>query len=257
LPTAQPARLLLFCCVALLLPAALAAQAAPQEDQPYARVNSFGFLVAYSNDSSHMILGNVEQRKILNIGASYSRRLFLNHVVNWQYDGEILPVALDSDPVQTITETITYNTNPPNTVSGTTSNPLANTRCTPVSETFTGTEGTVTFMGTVVVTCTRRWVYGGGMSPIGFRWSFLPQRKVQPFLGGHGGFMESTQQIPINYAGTFNFTFDFDAGFEWYRTHSRSLRFEYRYHHISDHNLTTYNPGIDNSLFQVSYVFGH
>lgn len=234
-----------------LVPLSLAAQAATPVEQPYARVNSFGFLVAYSNNSSHMILGDAEQRKILNIGASYSRRLLMNHVVNWQYDGEILPIALESDPIDVDAVTMTSG-NPPVTVMFTTSGPTYYA-CQPSSGTITGSGGTLSY----VDTCTRRWTYGGGASPIGFQWNFLPRRKFQPLLESHGGFMESTQEIPINYAGTFNFTFDFGAGFEWYRTHSRSLRVEYRYHHISDKYTTIENPGIDNGLFQVSYVFGH
>ena len=246
--------MLLFLCLAVLLAASTIA-AAQKEAQPqtpyYARANSFGFLAAYSNDSSHILLGIADQRKILNIGASYSRRLVLNHVVNWQYDGEILPVALDSDPVETTTITMTNPTDPSQPIiitgSGTTQS-----ACHSSSGTFGGSGGTISY----VSTCSRRWVYGGGLSPAGFRWNFFPLRKVQPFLGGHGGFMVSTQEIPINYANNFNFTFDFDAGFEWYRTHSHSWRAEYRYHHISNKNTAIANPGIDSGLFQVSYVFG-
>jgi hypothetical protein len=60
---------------------------AQKDTAPYARRNSYGVLMAYSNDSSHILLGDAEQRKLLNIGVSYSRRLLLTHVVDWQYDG--------------------------------------------------------------------------------------------------------------------------------------------------------------------------
>jgi opacity protein-like surface antigen len=68
--------------------------------------------------------------------------------------------------------------------------------------------------------------------------------------------MYSTQPIPIIQAGSFNFTFDLGAGFEIYRTLHRSIRVEYRYHHISNHNTAQENPGIDSGLFQASYAFG-
>jgi hypothetical protein len=254
------ARSLLFrCLAAVLLVSSTAAAQSLQERQGltspappfYGRTNSFGFLLAYSNDSSPMLLGVADQRKILNIGASYSRRLILGHTVDWQYDGEVLPIALNSDPVETTTITTPNPSNPSQTITITSSAPIQYV-CKPSSGTITGSGGTITF----ATTCSRRWVYGGGLSPVGFRWNFLPRRSLQPLLVAHGGFMVSTQQIPINYAGTFNFTFDIGTGFEWYRTHDRSLRFEYRYHHISNKNTATANPGIDNGLFQVSYVFG-
>ena len=46
-----------------------------------------------------MLLGDAEHRMLLNIGVTYNRRLHLGNIVNWQYSGEILPVALESDPL--------------------------------------------------------------------------------------------------------------------------------------------------------------
>jgi len=80
-------------------------QAVPTANAPsaneggyYARANSFGVIAAYSPDSSHMILGVAEQRNLWFFGGSYSRRLFIKSGVNWQYDGELLPLALEGDP---------------------------------------------------------------------------------------------------------------------------------------------------------------
>jgi opacity protein-like surface antigen len=88
------------------------------------------------------------------------------------------------------------------------------------------------------------------------QWNFLPRWKVQLFAIGHGSYMYSTRPIPVSTAGSFNFTFDIGAGIEWYQSKSRSIRAEYRYHHISNHNTATDNPGIDNGLFQITYSFG-
>jgi opacity protein-like surface antigen len=79
---------------------------------------------------------------------------------------------------------------------------------------------------------------------------------MQPFLVAHGGYMYSTQPIPTQNAGSFNFTFDFGAGLELYRTGTRSIRIEYRFHHLSNHNTASFNPGVDNGMIQVSYCFG-
>ncbi len=114
---------LFFCVFFILLlvlnDAALCPAQAAERDGYWARRNTFGILVAYSNDSSHILLGDAVNRRLLNIGLSYSRRLLLNRVVNWQYDGELLPVALESDPVLSLTATVVY-TNPPLTYTNTT-----------------------------------------------------------------------------------------------------------------------------------------
>jgi Lipid A 3-O-deacylase (PagL) len=68
--------------------------------------------------------------------------------------------------------------------------------------------------------------------------------------------MFSAHNIPINYAGAFNFIVDAGGGLEYFRTHGQSIRAQWRYHHTSNHDTAYLNPGIDNGLFQVSYVFG-
>jgi len=233
------------------------AELAPAQSNPelpyYGRKNTFGVLAAYSNDSSHILMGTAENRKLLNFGANYSRRLFQNRVVNWQYHAEILPVALESDPVSLTSVSLV---SPPQT------SPIPPETSIPVSacHSQSGTY-TLTFQGVVYdyeysETCSRRWTIGEGISPIGFDWNFLPRRKVQPFLLAHGGNMYSTQPIPTTGAGSFNFTFDFGVGIELFRSESKSVRADYRFHHISDHNMSTVNPGIDNGLFTLTYAFG-
>ncbi len=69
------------------------------ENPYYARKNSFGVFGAYSPDSSHMLLGYAENRKLVDFGVSYNRRLIMGNAVNWQFSLELLPVALESDPV--------------------------------------------------------------------------------------------------------------------------------------------------------------
>lgn len=231
--------------------AAARAQTAP-ENPYYARLNSFGVFSAYSNDSSHILLGDAENRKLFNVGVSYSRRLFLNRIVNWQYNGEILPVALESDPVENTVTTYTTDTTPPMTFTESTSTPTVGA-CQP----STGSDSFPGFNSyTYVSTCGRRWTIGEAMSPVGFQWNFLTRRTLQPFFIGHGGYMYSTQPIPVIDAGSFNFTFDLGAGLELYRSKTKSIRAEYRYHHISNHGTAPNNPGIDNGLFQVTYSFG-
>lgn len=227
------------------------AQSGPRK-RDYSRVNSFGVFAAYANDSSHIVLGDAEQRKLLEFGGSYNRRLWLGRVVSWQYSAEFLPVALESDPLSMFVDDQTSPTVATTIVSG---NPPIS--CSEIAEkySFPGTNGE-TFSGTAMLSCHgRRWTMGTAMSPVGFQWNFLPARKLQPFLDSHGGYMYSTKPIPVDSAGSFNFTVDVGAGLELYRTRTRSVRLEYRYHHISNDNTATVNPGIDNGLIQVTYMF--
>jgi hypothetical protein len=236
--------------VAVLVGAmSLSAQSIP-DDSNYSRKNTFGVFTAYSNDSSHILMGISEQRKLLNVGASYGRRLLENRTVNWQFSAEVMPVALESDPV--IHQVVTFI--PPSPFAGLT----ATYTLVPIAACKAGS-GTIS-SGIVaydyVNTCGRRWTIGEAMSPVGFQWNFRPRRKLQPYFSAHGGYMFSTQTIPVASAGSFNFTFDFGAGVELYRTRRQSVRAEFRFHHISNRDTADQNPGIDNGLFQVAYTFG-
>jgi opacity protein-like surface antigen len=243
--------LCLIVFLTLISTSAIAQAPATAESPYYARNNTFSVFGAYSGDSSHILLGDAENRRLLDFGVAYGRNLFLNRIVNWQYNGEILPVALESDPVVLYT----YNWTSPTvyTDSGTV---VLTTPCVPSSGSISNTQNGKTYSYTYIFTCTRQWTIGEGISPVGFQWNFLPRNKLQPFIIGHGGCMYSTQPIPIPEAGFFNFTFDLGAGIELYRSKTRSVRTEYHYHHISNHNTANQNPGIDNGLFQVTYSFG-
>lgn len=197
---------------------------------------------------------------LLDIGASYNRRLMLGRVVNWQYSGELLPVALESDPLgyfvnNQVTPTVT-------TTSGGLGYPPV--LCSPQTSSYSytiqnvnGSGNSVTYSGTETISCSgRQWTIGEALSPFGMQWNFLPRRKAQPIVAGHGGYMYSTRPIPVAAAGSFNFTFDLGAGVELYRSKTRSIRAEYRYHHVSNKGTADTNPGIDNGLFQVTYCFG-
>lgn len=224
-------------------------------DSPaYSRLNTLGVFGAFSGDSSHMLLGEAENRRLLSLGVAYSRRLVMNHAVSWQYDAELVPVALESDPLSIVVE---QQTSPTAATYSYDSGPMAH--CSPYITHYTEIDpvsGTI-YSGTITISCHgRRWIAGEAISPAGMRWSFLPQRKMQLFIGAHGGYMFSTQAIPEDAAGSFNFTFDAGAGIEYFRSKNRSIRVEYRYHHISNNNSARLNPGIDNGLIQVMYCFG-
>ena len=225
----------------------------PSEQRNYARLNSFGIMAAYSPNSSHILLGVAEKRKLWNLGASYSRRLILDREMVWEYEAEVVPVVLEGDPRSRY---VNVQTSPTNTTTVLDGPPLI--FCTPITQSygFTDPKG-VRYQGVIQIFChDRQWTVGQAMSPLGLRWSLFPRRKLQLTFVAHVGYMYSTRPVPDSFSGSFNFTFDVGPGIELYRSRTKSLRLEYRYHHISNHNSATENPGIDNGLFQLGYVFG-
>ncbi|HEU5352313.1 MAG TPA: acyloxyacyl hydrolase [Terracidiphilus sp.] len=225
---------------------------APKENPYFARLNTFSIFTAYSPDSSPILMGTAQNRILLNFGLSYSRRLLLNRKLNWQFNAEFAPIAFESDPVWHI---VTHQTSP--TIATYTDNIRQATACVPESGSYSYSFPPVTYAGTFVRTCSRIWTMGEAFSPAGLQWNFRPRHRLQPLVDAHGGFIYSTIPIPIDGAGSFNFTFDFGAGIEFFRSRTRSLRLEYRYHHISNKDTADLNPGIDNGLFQLTWSFGH
>ncbi len=243
-------------CVALaiILFVGPAASAQGKKDSGYfARVNTLGVFSAYSNDSSHILLGEAESRRLFLVGASYSRRLILNQIVDWQYNGEVMPLALESDPTDHIT--LTWNTPTPpfppidQTV-------VTYSTCHGSSGTDTITVNGVSYTVNYSNQCGHRWTAGEAMSPAGLQLNFLPRNKTQIFLIGHGGYMYSTRPVPVENAGSFNFTFDGGVGVEFFRSKTRSIRTDFRYHHFSNKDTADANPGVDNGIFQLTYAFG-
>jgi len=96
-----------------------------------------------------------------------------------------------------------------------------------------------------VVTQTRKKVYGWGASPIGLKFNFRRNRRVQPFGQATGGFLYFNEQVPLAGAARFNFTFDFSGGVQIVNSNRRSLTIAYKYQHISNANRATFNPGVD------------
>ena len=103
--------------------------------------------------------------------------------------------------------------------------------------------------GTYTTSCAgRTWNIGEAISPLACNGTFCRTSRRSPSFTGHGGYMYTTHPIPVDAAGSFNFTFDLGAGIELYDFRTSSIRAEYRYHHISNHETAYQNPGIDNGL---------
>lgn len=108
----------------------------------------------------------------------------------------------------------------------------------------------------MVETCPRRTVVEQGFAPAGLRLNLMPRHRWQLTFSSIGGYMFSSQQVPVPDAGAFNFTFDFGGGLEYYLSTSRSFRLEYQVQHFSNKNTAPQNPGVDSGFLKLTYAFG-
>jgi opacity protein-like surface antigen len=250
-------RLLRLAVAVLLSSLALAAAAQQPDETIYSRLNTFSGFFEYSNDSSHIILGAAENRKIGAIGFQYQRRLVNRRLWNFSFAVEARPGMLESDPTQIATNYQTV----PTTETFQEGQPTPVTRCITSTTSFSGT--VVTTIGPqpyayqIVDTCGRRTVIEQGFSPAGIRFNLMPRHRLQLTFSSLAGYMFSTQEVPILGAGSFNYTFEFGGGFEYFRSRNRSIRLEYQVQHFSNKKTADLNPGVDSGFVKLTYAFGH
>jgi len=91
----------------------------------------------------------------------------------------------------------------------------------------------------------RKTVYGAGVSPIGLKFNFRRDRRVQPFGQATGGFLYFSQQVPVAGASQYNFTFDLSGGVQIVNRNRHSFTIGYKFQHISNGSTAPLNPGVD------------
>jgi opacity protein-like surface antigen len=222
----------------------------------YSNRKALSGFVEYSNDSSHMLLGYADGRKISAIGAGLERRSFLSTNLSGAWVAEVRPYMVVTDPTmkgfalqfpqQPAYSGVVNFTSPVPVDTPVTSKPL-NVILVTQNHVY---PGTATYIGGT------RTTYVSAFSPLGYKLSVLPRRRMQPFVTGLGGFAVSPRDIPVFNSSAFNYTFEFGAGVDWFQTHTRSCRFEYRYHHLGNTSGSGANPGIDSGVFKATYSFG-
>ncbi len=238
--------------------------AAGQERSQYNPKTSYTVFVAYSNDSSHMILGVADNRRLFAAGVDYSRRLAGRSIYSWRYQVEIVPLELLQNPKLTTTVINTPTGDPPSSefpIGTIQYSSLQQRRCTSSSGTGTyfnlGENGQEIPVGTFTYTsvCSHPWTYGGGVSPLGQKVNFLPHNRVQPYVAVNAGFIAFAGAVPSSSATMFNFSFEFGGGVEWNARPGHALSLDYRCHHISNAGRGTNNPGVDNGTLRLAYSF--
>jgi Lipid A 3-O-deacylase (PagL) len=98
----------------------------------------------------------------------------------------------------------------------------------------------------------RKRTYGSGLSPVGFRASFFPESRVQPFLSTDGGFIYFTDRVLSPQGSQYMYTIDFGGGLQIFRKQRQSVTIGYRYQHLSNANISHHNPGTDTNVFYVA-----
>ena len=98
----------------------------------------------------------------------------------------------------------------------------------------------------------RERFYGSGVSPVGFKASFLPQSRVQPYLSGDGGFIYFSDRVLSPQGSRFMYTIDYGGGLTFYRMQRQSFSIGYRYQHLSNANISMHNPGTDANTFYLA-----
>lgn len=250
--------------VLLLIALVCAFRAAPQERDRFDPTNSYSVFAAYSNDSSHMILGESENRRLLAVGMDYSRRVGGRSIYSWRYQVEVIPLEFLQNPKMTLTDAFTLNANGLAmglTGSGFQTSSFQQRDCRSVSASGTlyaaGNNGQAIPVGTYSDTsvCSNPWTYGFGVSPLGQKVNFLPRDRIQPYLATNAGFVAFAGTVPSSHATMFNFSFEFGGGVEWNVRSGQSWSLDYRCHHISNAGRGVENPGVDNGTLRVAYNF--
>lgn len=94
--------------------------------------------------------------------------------------------------------------------------------------------------------------YGIGFAPWIMKWNMEPHRRVSPYIEIGGGALVTTRAVPRG-ASTFNFTPTGAIGVNLLRG-KYHWSIDFRYFHVSDAQLTAFNPGTD--TFGVRIAFG-
>ena len=94
-------------------------------------------------------------------------------------------------------------------------------------------------------------VYGASFDPAVLRWNFQPRRRAMPYVELSGGALFTNHAVPPG-GGAVNFTPSFGVGFSVPRGRFRWSA-EIRYLHISDSDLTSFNPGINTLQLRIGF----
>ena len=236
--------------VCLVFPSILSAQVAVPEQAGFSFRSAWSIGAEYSNTSSHIFLGSVQNRRIASVDLTYSRRLLHRRSVDWHNDFEVQPAFFLQDPMRNSFYQVRISGTPPRIYQFDV--PIAR-----ACQSFFGSyQNALNTVATVTrIRCGTRWTYAGGISPLGQRFNFATSHRLQPVLLLNPGFVASARDIPLPDTSSMNFTFDVGAGLQWFRDTHHAWTVDYRFHHLSNAYLGA-DPGVDSQVVHVTYSFG-
>jgi hypothetical protein len=89
---------------------------------------------------------------------------------------------------------------------------------------------------------------GFGFSPVGFALTHSISDLIGPFLQTTGGIIYMEDNFPTDKARSLNFTFDITLGNSFSLNRFALLSFGYKFHHISNAQTGSENPGLDSNF---------
>jgi Lipid A 3-O-deacylase (PagL) len=216
-----------------------------QEAGAFGGVKSIGVSSSYSPTSSHIFIGQAEERRIWTLGIDYSFLIHRTAHYRLDYLGSLMPLFEETDP----------------TLIGTTflvaGQPFITSQ-TPVRVTYVAkapigyTSGTVGPASPIYAIFGRQDTYGAAFSPLGARITGMPRWRIQPMFAIDLGFTVSARDVPVDRADQFNYMFALGPGFQVFSDAHTSWRAEYIYRHTSNAHQGTENPGVDQGVVRVT-----
>jgi Lipid A 3-O-deacylase (PagL) len=94
--------------------------------------------------------------------------------------------------------------------------------------------------------------YGFGFDPWIMKWNMEPHHRISPYIEIGGGGLISTRDIPLGEGSHFNFTPTGAIGVNILRG-KYHWSVDFRYFHISDAQITAFNPGTDTFGIRVGW----
>jgi lipid A 3-O-deacylase PagL len=161
--------------------------------------------------------GTTFDRGLFELGLSYNRRLLRRKTVGLRFVSEAIPLALLREPFFKNTE---------------------------IQARFQD------FQFTAMQTS-----YGLGAKPVGILLTLFPQKKIEPLVGVHSGFLYFDRNVLSARASQFNFTIDGSIGLRFRLQAKTAISLSYMFQHMSNAYAAVENPGVDFHMIRVGYSF--
>jgi hypothetical protein len=98
-----------------------------------------------------------------------------------------------------------------------------------------------------------RYVYGGGVNPVGLQMNFRRGKRFQPLWDFEGGFLYFSERVLAQRGSQFQFTVATGPGAQIFLTERTAFTVGYHYHHLSNANISGSNPGTDTNQLYFSF----